>query len=92
MYIKDGWIDRLHTYGEFSRVNQSQTVFTRAAQHAPSRLCSKTEVCSQSGPITETNRTSIILALTPGVRLIRTYFKRPAWHHVLHQKPCADDG
>ncbi|WDL98325.1 hypothetical protein [Alicyclobacillus sp. ALC3] len=29
-YIKDGWIDTLHTYGDFSRVNQSQTVFTRA--------------------------------------------------------------
>ncbi|MDQ0189373.1 hypothetical protein J2S03_001205 [Alicyclobacillus cycloheptanicus] len=28
-YIHDGWIDTMHTFGDFSRVNQSQTLFTR---------------------------------------------------------------
>lgn len=28
-YIKGGWIDTMHTYGDFSRVNQNQTLFTR---------------------------------------------------------------
>lgn len=29
-YIHSGWIDTIHSYGDFSRVNQGQTQFTRA--------------------------------------------------------------
>jgi hypothetical protein len=28
-YIHDGWIDTIHTYGDFSRVNQRETLFRR---------------------------------------------------------------
>ncbi|WAH39588.1 hypothetical protein NZD86_24360 (plasmid) [Alicyclobacillus dauci] len=28
-YIHDGWIDTMHTYGDFSEVNQNKTLFTR---------------------------------------------------------------